>query len=387
MIEKKYDLLTKKWVPFEREGTRKEYLARKVEPDDQGSGQGHQILDHIASGIIAVNLEGKVTIFNKRAEEIIRARADDFMGKELESIPSALSSLLLETLKTGKTYHREEVHILPENILVGVSTSQFYNFRGEVLGAAMVFADLLKVKEDECSLSRQKEDEFWKKFSHCLAHEIKNPLVSISTFTQLLPRYYKGIKFKEDFLTVVTHDIQRLNNFVEKLITIALPLELNLQTQDIEEALREALGSLRDTNYPQTILFDWQKSNLPFISFDFHKLKEALANILINAMEAMPKGGTLAVSAAQTKEDFVELRFQDTGEGIAAQDLPQIFLPFFTTKDGHSGLGLTLAKKIIEAHRGFVEIKSEVGAGSIFSIFLPMHAQEENNLKGMQERI
>lgn len=382
MIEKRYDLLSKKWVPIDT-GTREEYLARKRwRPDeDEARGQGHQILDTIASGIIAVNLEGKVTIFNRRAEEIIRVRADEFMGKELESIPSALSSLLLETLKTGKTYHRKEVHIIPENILVGVSTSQFYNFRGEVLGAAMVFADLLKIKGAEYSLSRKKEDEFWKKFAHCLAHEIKNPLVSINTFAQLLPRYQNGLQFKENFLTEVNNDIQRLNKFLEKLITISLPLELNLQTRDIEEALKEALSCLRDTNYPQGISLDWKRSNLPFVSFDSQKLKEALENILRNAIEAMPKGGALALSASLANEDFVEIRLQDTGEGIAAQDLPQIFLPFFTTKDGHSGLGLTLAKRIIEAHGGFIEAKSKVGAGSIFSIFLPIPVENGEKIK------
>jgi len=378
MIEKKYDLLTKKWVPLEREGAKKEYVAQRVESKEERITHDYQILDNISSGIIAVNLEGKVTIFNKRAEQIIRAKADEFIGKELTFIPSALADLLLETLKTGKTYHREEVRILPQNILVGVSTSQFYNSRSEVIGAAMVFADLLKIKEAQQSIEQKSEDEFWKRFSHCLAHEIKNPLVSISTYTQLLPGYYNDLQFRENFLSTVSNDILRLNSFVEKLITIASPLELNLQIQDIEKVINDALNSLRGTNYPQTIFIDWQRSNLPYINLDFDKLKEALKNILINAMEAMPEGGALTISAHSVSEDFVELHFQDRGEGIASENLSQVFLPFFTTKYGHSGLGLTLAKKIIEAHRGSIEVKSAVGVGSTFSVTLPINTQEKD---------
>jgi PAS domain S-box-containing protein len=378
MIEKKYDLLTKKWVPLEREGAKKEYVAQRVESKEERITHDYQILDNISSGIIAVNLEGKVTIFNKRAEQIIRAKADEFIGKELAFIPSALADLLLETLKTGKTYHREEVRILPQNILVGVSTSQFYNSRSEVIGAAMVFADLLKIKEAQQSIEQKSEDGFWTRFSHCLAHEIKNPLVSISTYTQLLPGYYNDLQFRENFLGTVSNDIRRLNNFVEKLITIASPLELNLQIQDIEKVINEALNSLRGTNYPQTIFIDWQRSNLPYINLDFDKLKEALKNILINAMEAMPEGGALTISGHSVREGFVELRFQDRGEGIASENLSQVFLPFFTTKYGHSGLGLTLAKKIIEAHRGSIEVKSAVGAGSTFSVTLPINTQEQD---------
>ena len=378
MIEKKYDLLTKKWVPLEREGAKKEYVAQRVESKEERITHDYQILDNISSGIIAVNLEGKVTIFNKRAEQIIRAKADEFIGKELAFIPSALADLLLETLKTGKTYHREEVRILPQNILVGVSTSQFYNSRSEVIGAVMVFADLVKIKEAQQSIEQKNEEEFWKRFSHCLAHEIKNPLVSISTYTQLLPGYYNDLQFRENFLGTVSNDILRLNSFIEKLITIASPLELNLQIQDIEKVINEALNSLRGTNYPQTIFIDWQRSNLPYINLDFDKLKEALRNILINAMEAMPEGGALTISGHSVSEDFVELRFQDTGKGIASENLSQVFLPFFTTKYGHSGLGLTLAKKIIEAHRGFIEIKSEVGVGATFSVTLPINTQEKD---------
>lgn len=385
MIEKRYDLLTKKWVPLERKGIKEEHLSGRLEHEEEKIVQGYQILDNIASGIIAVNLEGKVTLFNKRAEEIIKVKAEEFMGKELHAAPSALTSLLLETLKTGKTYRRKEVRILPQDILVGVSTSQFYNFRGEVIGAAMVFADLLKIKEAEYSLSQKKEDEFWKKFSHCLAHEIKNPLVSISAFTQLLPRYYNNLQFRENFLAIVSNDIRRLNNFVEKLINIALPSELNLESQDIGEVFTEALVSLRDTNYPQTILVDWQMTKLPFISFDFTQLKEALRNILINAIEAMPKGGTLTISTHPVRDDFVEVRFKDTSAGITPEDISCIFQPFFTTKDGHSGLGLALTKKIIEAHRGFIKVKSEVGAGSTFSVFLPAHPQAERGFQKYTE--
>jgi polar amino acid transport system substrate-binding protein len=228
----------------------------------------------------------------------------------------------------------------------------------------------LRIREAEQGPSRKNEDEFWKRFSICLAHEIKNPLVSISTLTQLLPRYYNSPQFRENFLTTVSNDIQRLDNFVEKLITITSPLELNLQIQDIEKVLKETLSSLRQTNYPQTILIDWQGAKPLPIGFDFNKLEEALRNILINAAEAMPKGGHLAIST-YSDEGFVEIRFQDTGEGMAPQDITQIFLPFFTTKDGHLGLGLTLAKKIIEAHKGFIAVKSKVGVGSTFSVFLP----------------
>lgn len=234
-------------------------------------------------------------------------------------------------------------------------------------------------KEDYSSLriqagyaaNQKAEDEFWERFSRSLAHEIKNPLVSISTYAQLLPGHYNDPQFRGEFLEKVGSDIRKLNEFVEKLIAIASPLELDLRSNDVERVIGETLSSLREANYPQGVLIDWQADKLPLISFDFDKLKEALRSICINAVEAMPMGGTLGVRASLIDKELIELRFQDTGQGITLENISRIFSPFFSTKDGHSGLGLTLAKKIIAAHRGSIELKNEPGSGAVFSVFLP----------------
>lgn len=378
MIEKRWDPLTKGWVTIEKE-PKEDFLNRRVkEPfQEERISQDYQILDNIASGIIVANLEGKITIFNKRAEQILKCGVKELIGKEVKLIPPALANLLLNTLKTGKTYHREEVHILRENILVGVSTSQFYNFRGEVVGAAMVFADLLKIKEAERSLNRKRDNDFWQRLAKCLAHEIKNPLVSISTFTQLLPKNYNDPQFRENFHATVTNDIRRLDNFVEELINLAAPLELNLQTQDLQEVVKEAINSVWGKDNAEVGSVIWKNNNLHFLKFDFYKLKGALRNLLFNAMEATSGKGSLTISTYLVREDFVEIRLQDAGEGIASENLSQVFLPFFTTKEEHLGLGLTMAKRIVEAHGGSIEVKSRLGEGSTFSVYLPIDTRRE----------
>ncbi|MCQ9208155.1 MAG: PAS domain-containing protein, partial [Omnitrophica bacterium] len=122
----------------------------------------HQnILDNLVSGIIAVDPEGKITVFNRAAERILRFRAEQILGKNVSILQSNLSNLLLDTLRQGKSYRREELSLMPENSLIGVSSSQFYDAKGELLGAGMVFSSLVEIKKKQKLARQQNLDSYW----------------------------------------------------------------------------------------------------------------------------------------------------------------------------------------------------------------------------------
>jgi signal transduction histidine kinase len=204
-----------------------------------------------------------------------------------------------------------------------------------------------------------------------LAHEIKNPLTGIKTFTEFLAERYDNPKFREEFLRVVPAEVARINRIVTSLSDFAKPPLLKLQPVDVQQILADTVTLLSNDclkrNVQVTKQFD---AEAIYLTADPAALKQAVLNLCLNALDAMPKGGTLSVSA-QLEETQAILRISDTGTGIAPEHLPTLFNPFFTTKEGGMGLGLAVVKQIITQHLGTIRVESNVGYGTTFEIRLP----------------
>lgn len=143
----------------------------------------HQnILDNLVSGIIAVDPADKITVFNRAAERILKFRAEQVLDKDVRILQANLGNLLLDTLHKGKSYRRQELFILPENTLIGVSTSQFYDAQGKLLGACMVFSSLGEIKTKEEKARQQDLDGYWSNVANSLAHEVKNSIVATKVY-------------------------------------------------------------------------------------------------------------------------------------------------------------------------------------------------------------
>jgi len=238
-----------------------------------------------------------------------------------------------------------------------------------------------------------------------MAHEIKNPLVSLRTFTQLLPQRYEDEEFRKKFAAVVPTEIDKINRIAESLLRFGRPHKPELMPVNINEQLEEVLALLENEARKNNIRVSTKLSDIPKITADQGQLSQAFVNIILNAIQAMPNGGELTVKTdvgeviklgpirkekakraeevrGETFEEAIPvpvvfIEISDTGTGIAEDNLKSIFDPFFTTKEATgTGMGLPITLRIIEEHQGSIKVRSQVGKGTTFIITLPQKMEK-----------
>lgn len=210
------------------------------------------------------------------------------------------------------------------------------------------------------------------KMSASFAHEIRNPLSSMRMLSQMLSQKPETSDEQRQSLQYILEEIERIDNIVKGLMDFAGPTKLNRVQQSIGPVLQSVL-TLMEANltHHQIELSLKFAPDLPDFHFDSDKIKQAFMNVMLNAMEAMSQGGTLTVSTFQ-QDEKVCIRVIDTGIGISAEDIEHLFEPFFTRKTKGTGLGLANVRRIVEEHRGTVEIESVPGEGTTASLYLPV---------------
>jgi signal transduction histidine kinase len=211
-----------------------------------------------------------------------------------------------------------------------------------------------------------------------LAHEIRNPLVAIKTFTQLLPERIDDEEFRNHFLNIASGEVDRISALVTELLEFARPSEPKFDLEDINSILDGMilLISTETKSKRIDILKDYA-SDLSPITVDREQMKQVFLNMLLNAIEATPEKGKIYVrTRSYTKpegEPYIQIEFTDTGCGIQPEDLEDIFIPFFTKKEKGSGLGLSISNQIVQDHKGYIDVESQVNKGTSFFINLPLH--------------
>jgi signal transduction histidine kinase len=213
-----------------------------------------------------------------------------------------------------------------------------------------------------------------------LAHEIRNPLVSIKTFTQLLPERIEDEEFRNYFLKVASGEIDRLTGLINELLGFARPSEPRLEGEDVNAIIdkMEVLVATEARRKNVSLQKDFAR-DLPQVKVDAEQLKQVLLNILLNAIQAIQGEGKVWIETRLTQvpiedkvEPFVQIEVRDNGVGIPAENLERIFDPFFSTRPEGSGLGLGISHQIIHDHGGFIGVESEVGKGTSFKVHLPL---------------
>ncbi|MBI5968236.1 MAG: GAF domain-containing protein [Deltaproteobacteria bacterium] len=213
-----------------------------------------------------------------------------------------------------------------------------------------------------------------------LAHEIRNPLVSIKTFTQLLPERLEDEEFRNYFLKIASGEIDRLTTLINELLGFARPSEPNLQGEDVNTLIDKMEFLISTEARKKNIAISkYYAPNLPPVMVDAEQIKQVLLNILLNAIQAISGRGQICVETRvvqvpreETSERFVQIEVRDSGGGIPKENLERVFDPFFSTRPDGSGLGLAISHQIIHEHGGFIDLESEVGKGTSFRIHLPL---------------
>ncbi len=342
------------------------------------------VLENITSGVMAVNAEGKITTFNRAAASILGTAADEIIGKDVGILAEEIAEMVKVCLREERILHRHEVTLKKDRVPLGVSTSLVKDEQGRLAGVIVVFADLSRLKMLEEEMKRLDRLDFWSRLTIRMAQEIKNPLVPIRTFTQLLPQKYQDPEFRKDFYEVVSGEVNRLNALIEQLISFAHPRKTEYRYVDVGEILEKTLGVLEEQIRENQIKIERRfEEGLPLIAIDLEQISQVFYHLVLNAVQAMPNGGELTITTRLHKDvvsdvfrekgqGCVEIEFRDTGTGISPENLDKIFAPFFTTKIKGAGLGLAVAKRHVEEHHGRIEVSSEENKGSSFKVLLPV---------------
>jgi len=221
-----------------------------------------------------------------------------------------------------------------------------------------------------------------------LAHEIRNPLVAIKTFTQLLPERFEDEEFRNHFLNIASSEVDRISSLINELLEFARPSDPKLEFEDINGILDGMILLVSTESKKKHIGVTKSFSNdLPPIKIDREQIKQVFLNILLNAVDATPEDGKIRVGTRSFVkpggEPYIQVEFTDNGKGIPKEYLEEIFNPFFTTKDKGSGLGLSITNQIVQDHHGYIVVESELDKGTTFFVNLPI--DQQNHEKGTDE--
>lgn len=217
-----------------------------------------------------------------------------------------------------------------------------------------------------------------------VAHEIRNPLTSIGGFVKRLgKRLVPGTKEKE-YADILVSEVGRLERILRDVLSFSREAKYHLMREDINEVVIEAIEILDKIYIGQPIKFLKNlDASLPPVLIDKDQVRQAVSNLISNAIDAMPGGGRLTINAFMSLSNdvnYIVVSVEDTGIGIPEEKLNRIFEPFYSTKEvGHgTGLGLSICKKIMEEHNGLVRVRSAIGKGSSFSLYFPYQSKEED---------
>jgi two-component system NtrC family sensor kinase len=224
-----------------------------------------------------------------------------------------------------------------------------------------------------------------------LAHEIRNPLVAIKTFTHLLPERLDDEEFREQFLKIASSEVDRISLLVTELLDFARPSDPKLELENINTILDGMILLVStETKKKKINIIKNYASDLPPIQMDREQIKQVFLNILINGIQATSENGQITVKTRSFMkpggEPYVQVEFTDTGCGIPSEQLEEIFNPFFTTKSTGSGLGLSISHQIVQDHRGYIDVESQLDKGSSFFINLPVNQKHPKRRKGDLEQ-
>jgi two-component system sensor histidine kinase AtoS len=324
------------------------------------------ILQSVSSGVITLDNTFTVKSINAAAQTILRLQDEDIINKYYSEV---FSGSFCEYLKKKEPIVRAECAYTiseSENLWLGLSITPLKDKRSKVLGVVVVFTDLTEIKELQLRIEIKERLTHLGEMSAGIAHELRNPMAVVAGYAKLLKK-----KIAPSLIPTVDSIINEINvidKIISQFLTFAKPSELNLSQVNISALLFEEARLIKDNDTDMTLEIE---ENLT-IEGDEILLRQALKNLIDNAQEAMPDGGHLTIRSQRKSPNSCEIVISDTGSGMSDEVKEKIFLPFYTTKQSGTGLGLALVQKIIISHNGSISVESKEGEGAAFKIKFPL---------------
>jgi two-component system sensor histidine kinase HydH len=301
----------------------------------------------------------------------------DVMGKAAEQIlPPELGAAINDPKIQHQVIEKEidctvgNGHIVP----LEIGASLLADESGTHLGYVILFKDLTEVRALHQEIERSRRLASVGRLAAGVAHEIRNPLSSIKGFATYFKQRYQDVPEDQQTANIMIQEVDRLNRVVSQLLEFARPISVSRKPTSFKNLVADSIKLIQQQAQDRQITINTRHSaKIDEINIDPDRINQVLLNLYLNAIEAMEPGGKLQITISDSDEnDQLNIQVSDTGRGIAKVDLPKIFDPYFTTKSSGTGLGLAIAHNIIEAMGGTIEVKSETGNGTAFTVRLPL---------------
>ncbi len=380
-LQEAYQELTDRYAQLQDElAATNETLRATLTEREKGAAYLEGILGSMPSGVVAVDLEGRVQLFNRSAEEMFGRTAEEVLGQPYQLSLPLLSPSALGALRGPKALQDGE-KVLPRSqgapVPVASATSLLLLPDGEVSGAVEILTDLSRLRVLEGEIARVRVLAVLGEMAATVAHEIRNPLGGIAGFAGLLAREFEPGDERRRLADHIVKGCDNLNRIVTNLLRYAQPLRLEKRTCDLRTELEEEIALVESTfrRVGRELHIERRLEEESGTStVDLVQIRMAVHNLLVNAVEATHNGKVECGLVAQRGaggQDWLHIWVTDDGPGIPEPHLDKIFNPFFTTKDKGTGLGLATVRKVVEAHGGHVQCGRPPEGGARFDLHIP----------------
>ena len=324
------------------------------------------VLESLDTGVIVADSQDVVVRCNHSTEQLLGVPQAELRGRR--------ASAVLEEIRKD---HGEYPLVLPSGVTIALSQTDLTDETGNLTGKLVLIHDVTRVRQLEDRLQRRNRLEAMGQMVGSIAHEIRNPLGSVELFASMLRKDLRDQPQLRSYAEHISMAVQSMDRLLSNLLVYTRPDCSRLGWHETELLIREVLTLAIHAIPPDSVEVRCQVHPLVTqLWCDGAKMKQVLLNLVLNAVQAMPEGGTLTLAACPAPPQLqespaIQLTVSDTGMGIPAELQSRVFDPFFTTKDQGTGLGLAIVHALVEAHHGRIDVESSPGHGTSFLITLP----------------
>jgi len=340
------------------------------------------IIESMTSGLVSLDASGDVATVNRGARAILGLGKKNVEGASLDDVlriePAADRSEVSRVLRGEREALETETRIAVAggSVPVALSVSSLRDEDGERTGTVLLFQDLREIEELKEAVERERHLASLGRLAAGVAHEVRNPLSSLKGFAQFFRTKFRPGSEEERYSDIMIEEVERLDRVVQELLDFAKPVTPDRKKTSPNALVEEALALVsEDAQFRRVDIVKRLGEALPDVLVDPMQMRQALLNVLLNAIEAMGGGGTLTLTTSAAGSaggrQTVTVSVSDTGPGMTAEEISKLFEPFYTTKPKGTGLGLTVVSRVVEQNGGRVQVNSAPGEGTTFSLIFP----------------
>jgi len=381
LLKEAYASLEKKFESLNRDLEVKNLaLEKTILEKEEMKNYLHSILESLTNGVVVTDLEGRIQRLNRCAEILTGRNEESVRGRHISVLFAGLNPEMWEKILFSE-YMQSEVgyRLKLQNLTLEIFASPLRSREQSAIGTVFVFRDITVVEKLEEMSKRKEKFAAMGEMAANIAHEIRNPLGSIELFASLLMKELKEKRHRELMAHIIA-SVKQVDNKIANICLFTKNQLAQVELVEIRTLLEETLDFVEPLFIQGNIRISFTTdAERAYVLGEAEMLKQVFLNIILNAYQAMPDGGNLSIEMRARKGEetqgqrlpFVEIVFSDDGIGIPRENLPKIFDPFFSTKEGTAGLGLTIVHNIVDMHKGSVNVESNE-SGTVFTVLLPL---------------